>query len=263
MAVATVSTGVVSFTSTATPNQPIWKALATAAGFPTPITDSSANLMLTYQFTNGTGTYATTFYNLLVVSNAIADMSLYETWNTGTLTGTGQGVPARAGQTANNGYTYSCFQDPAGNYGIATAYRTSAPTLNVLGFGFIKVQNPLNGYSANRGSMTLPITLITGNASLATWQSTTSQAHEGTAVQPDPLSNLTLPSIQGLVSSTSRYVLAGPVPVYSGGVPIGYLPSEIVYGPNFNVAPAADRIIITAGVEEYQSLGGSLWIRVV
>lgn len=233
------------------------KTILAAAGYPTPYQEYTAAspYFLVYQFTNGTGTYATTYHVFSVVSTSAYSHMVYNTWDTNTRTGTGN-YTAAIGLTINNGaFTYLSFSDSSSLLGFALMYST----VFVFAHGFIKVQNKPSWFTEDAAASTLMLVGNTATFSGMTWQTYSSIQRAGSGVYLDTIVK------RAELQQTNRsgnYSLAYPVLLGQGGTPVGLSPDYLAQGVAFSSAPG-DRIIVSAGVEEWRSVGGGLWLRTV
>lgn len=262
----TVNSGSVAHSTQLTLHNMIKDVLA-GAGYPTPIQEYTAGspYFLVYEFTNGTGTYATTYHVFSVTNTSSFTHMVYNTWNTGTRTGTGNYASpvAQLNAFSAGNYSWLSFSGSDSKLGFGAIWSGSFLYFN---HGYVKVQNKPAWFTENIATSTL---MLFGNNITPTtmyWRSYASNQKAGTGVYPDTITQYNQPNVTlGLIQSPNQsgnYSLVYPVMLTQGGVAIGTSPDYLAYGPNFN-AVAGDRIIVTPGTEEWRSINGGLWVRTV
>lgn len=233
------------------------KTIFAAAGYPTPYQEYTAAspYFLVYQFTNGTGTYATTYHVFSVTSTTLYNHMVYNTWDTNTRTGTGNYAAATTVGINNSTYTYLSFSDSSSLLGFALMYGTSFAFTH----GFIKVQNKPSWFTEDIAASTLMLSGSTTTFSGMTWQTYSSIQKAGNVTYLDTIARRT--ELQQ-TNRLGNYSLVYPVLLSQGGTPIGLSPNYLAQGVAFSSAPG-DRVIVSAGAEEWRSIGGGLWLREV
>lgn len=263
----TVNTGSVAHSTQLTLHNMIKDVLA-GAGYPTPYQEYTAGspYFLVYEFTNGTGTYATTYHVFSVTSSVTYTHMVYNTWNTGSRAGTGNfttPISLLTNLSVGN-YNWISFSDSDSKLGFGLIFSGTNLFFN---HGYVKVQNKPAWFTENIASSTLMF--CPGNNFTPTtmyWRSYASSQKAGTGSYPDTntlYNNLT--TTMGMIQSpnaSGNYSIVYPIPLLQGGVAIGTSPTYFGYGPNLNAAPG-ERIIVTPGTEEWRSINGGLWIRSV
>lgn len=262
------------------------------------------NTRLVYTKTNLTGTYSTTYWRFGFSANAVT-MNLYHAYNTSTDVGTGllsnYNNNTFTITAASYSYIIYYWKDDAANpqWGMVNVRRSDALSMGIGtyngGYGWCKI-TPFNIMDANLQPTTLFIG-SNGSSSITrnNWLSTTSSNFYGgtstcgttqslgkTGLQLDfALGNQTNNgNAQGTFQAGTFYqggatqagtapTIVTPVIVGSHGLALGYindLDIGIAVPLEYDKYRVEDRLVVTAGVEEWQPTGrysNSLHIRVV
>jgi hypothetical protein len=268
-----------------------------AAGYPTPLQNYTAGTPyeLIYQFDNGTGTYANCFHRFSLSSAnattiAFNNISVLTSWNTTTRTGAnGSTFPAwsTSGVYTTASISYTAYADNNNKYGLVLFVPNSSTNI-ILGFGFIKVESRISGFTENICPSTFLLSFVGGNigaaittaytASTAQWTTIGSAVKFGNDANPvdpfayNPITYTTrshwtagtksIPSVQS-TNSLGGYNVFNPLIISNAGAVIGTAPTDLVQGPLIGTNNPGDRLIVTQGVEEYEHLGAALWVRMV
>lgn len=266
-----------------------------AAGYPTPLQNYTAGTPyeLIYQFDNGTGTYASCFhrYSLNGVTAGTINfnnISVLTNWNTTTRTGTnGSAFPTWSpggSSYITTSISYTAYADNNNKYGMVLFVPNSSTNI-ILGFGFVKVESRISGFTENICPSTFLLSFVGGStistnyaASTAQWTTIGSAVKFGNDANPvdpfayNPITYTTrshwtagtksIPSVQS-TNNLGGYNVFNPLIISNAGAVIGTAPTDLVQGPLIGTNNPGDRLIVTQGVEEYEHLGAALWVRMV
>lgn len=249
---------------------------------------SASPYWLVYKKTNLTGVYADMYFGFQTTTTAMT-LGLYSSFNTTTRTGVGAvatyGARSMTGTLiAGTTYRFDVWKDSDLDckWGITTCFRSSDNIPFASPSGWCKFV-PFPHFDANKAATSL----IFSNSENVT----TSFANMNTTGVSKSAGT---PSIQpsiGVVDSSGRFTLAygvlgggicarnpdvdgkvhlvSPVVVGQGAMPYGYIDSQdlaIYSTPGLATFAKEDRLIVSAGVEEYEPIyarGCDMFVRIV
>lgn len=284
----------------------LWKnTICPGMGFSntTEIHQDVANSRIVYAKTNLTGTYSTTYWRFGFTASSVS-MNLYHAYNTSTDVGTGLISSYNSVNfsisTVSFGYTIYYWKDDAANpqWGMVNVRRADGTSMGdgsyTGGCGWCKI-TPFSIMDANTQPTTLFISSsnITQNARLNYINGTTTNFFGGQATcgttQTQGKTLQTYFSLGNASITTNQYardvsttwfqqstnslstspIITTPVIVGSHGLALGYindLDLGVTMPLEYDKYRVEDRLIVSAGVEEWQPTGryaNSLFVRVV